>query len=225
MIKGAIFDMDGVLLDNVSAHLEAFRRFGEEQGKRVSNKDIYAAFGQKNDAMLESILGRELSSDEVERYGRRKEEIYRELIRPDLSTHVVKGLRNLLGELQNAGIQAAVATSGPIENVDMVLDGLLLRSSFESIITGEDVHHGKPHPEAFLKAAEGLHLPPESCVVFEDSPSGVEAALRAGCFCVALTTTHSRERLAELGPQLIINDFTELDLTTLDSLQVKDREI
>ncbi len=215
MIKGAIFDMDGVLLDNVAAHLEAFRRFGEEQGRTVSDDDIYAAFGQKNDAMLESILGRQLSEEEVEQYGRRKEEIYRELIGPTLATHVVKGLPRLLKELQRAGIRIAVATSGPIENVDMVLDGLDLRSCFESIVTGEHVVHGKPHPEAFLRAAEGLDLPPASCVVFEDSPSGVKAALRAGCHCVALTTTHSRERLAELGPQLIIDDFTELDLKTL----------
>lgn len=215
MIKGAIFDMDGVLLDNVAAHLEAFRRFGEEQGKRVCNEDIYAAFGQKNDAMLESILGRKLSAEEVEQYGRRKEEIYREIIRPTLAAHVVKGLKKLLEELPRAGIRIAVATSGPIENVDMVLDGLDLRSRFESIVTGEHVVHGKPHPEAFLKAAEGLDLPPEACVVFEDSPSGVKAALRAGCLCVALTTTHSRKLLAELGPRLIIDDFTELDLKVL----------
>jgi beta-phosphoglucomutase len=215
MIKGAIFDMDGVLLDNVAAHLEAFRRFGEEQGKKVTDEDIYAAFGQKNDAMLESILGRKLSAGEVDRFGRRKEEIYREIIRPTLATHVVRGLPRLLDELKRAEIRIAVATSGPIENVDMVLDGLDLRSFFESIVTGEHVEHGKPHPEAFLKAAAGLELAPASCVVFEDSPSGVTAALRAGCHCVALTTTHSREDLAKLGPHLIIDDFTELDLKTL----------
>ncbi len=215
MIKGVIFDMDGVLLDNVSAHLEAFRRFGEEQGREVSNEDIYAAFGQKNDAMLASILGRELSDQEVERYGRRKEEIYRSLIRSSLGAHVVRGLPALLDRLRAAGLRMAVATSGPIENVDMVLDGLDLRSHFRTIVTGADVEHGKPHPEAFLEAARRLSLPPETCVVFEDSPSGVKAALRAGCRCVALTTTHRREQLSELGPHLIVDDFRGLELEEL----------
>lgn len=217
MIQGAIFDMDGVLLDNVSAHLEAFRRFGEEQGKQVSNDDIYAAFGQKNDAMLESILGRKLSDSETQRFGRRKEEIYRELIRPTLADHVVAGLRGFLEQLERAGICMAVATSGPIENVDMVLDELDFRRHFRTIVTGDHVEHGKPHPEAFLKAAEGLSLRPETCVVFEDSPSGVKAALRAGCLCVALTTTHSRSDLEKLGPQLIVDDFRRLDLETLEA--------
>ena len=215
MIQGVIFDMDGVLLDNVTAHLEAFRRFGEEQGKNVTDGDIFAAFGQKNDRMLESILGRALSADEIERFGRRKEEIYREIIRPTLKSHTVRGLAHLLDQLDRAGVRMAVATSGPVDNVDMVLDGLDLRAYFRCIVTGDEVEQGKPHPEAFLKAARGLDLAPGDTVVFEDSPSGVTAALRAGCRCVALTTTHSRERLSELRPERIIDDFTEIDPASL----------
>ncbi|MFZ0429197.1 MAG: HAD family phosphatase [Acidobacteriota bacterium] len=218
MIEGAIFDMDGVLVDNVSEHMQAFRLFGEEQGRTVSDDDIYAAFGQKNDAMLQSILGRTLSPEEVDRYGRRKEAIYRDLIRPSLRSKAVAGLSGLLANLQSAGIRMAVATSGPVENADLVLEGLELRSYFQAVVTGEQVTRGKPDPEAFLLAARRLGLPPAACVVFEDSPSGVRAALRAGCRCVALTTTHDRKRLCELGPQLIVDDFTELDLATLQSL-------
>jgi HAD superfamily hydrolase (TIGR01509 family) len=218
MMQGAIFDMDGVLLDNVQFHLEAFRKFGEEQGKHLTSEDVYGVFGRKNEDMFPALLGRELSSEEVSRFEDRKESIYRDLIRPTLASHLVPGLLTLLGDLKSSSIQMAVATSGPPENVEMVLAELGLGKFFSAVITSRQVKLGKPHPEAFLKAAEALSMPATATVVFEDSLSGVKAALAAGSKCVALTTTHDRGQLEALVPDRIVSDFTGLNVRELAAL-------
>jgi len=217
MIQGAIFDMDGVLVDNLEFHLEAFQKFGREQGRNLTRGSIQAVFGRKNEDMLKILLGRELNREESDRFADRKEEIYRELIAPHLPDHVVPGLFDFLRELSESGIAAALATSGPMENVDLVLDRLEIRPYFRAVITGNQVSRGKPHPEAFLLAASRLGQAPESCVVFEDSISGIRAALNGGCFCVALSTTHPVSEIEPENPHLIIADFTELSLSCIQN--------
>ena len=218
MMRGAIFDMDGVLLDNVEFHLEAFRRFGEEQERHLTRQDVYRVFGRKNEDMFPSLLGRELTSAEIEKFEARKEALYRELIRPTLRDHLVPGLFGMLEELKVASIRMAVATSGPPENVSMVLDDLDLGGFFSAVITSREVRKGKPDPEVFLRAAHSLSIVPGDAVVFEDSLSGVRAALAAGSKCVALTTTHRREQLEELSPHRIVRNFTVLNRRSLEAL-------
>ncbi|HRR27018.1 MAG TPA: HAD family phosphatase [Acidobacteriota bacterium] len=224
MLEGAIFDMDGVLLDNLEYHLEAFQRLGEELGHPIAWEDIRKVFGRKTEDMLRVLLNRELTSAEAKALERRKEEIYRELIRPTLREHIVPGLEEFLEALSEHGIRMAIATSGPPENVSLVTEELGLGKYFEAVVTGDEVTNGKPHPEAFLRAAEKLRLPSATCVVFEDSLSGVQAALAAGCRCVALTTSHSVEELRDLRPHRIVSDFRGLaveDVLNLDRLGVR----
>ncbi len=215
MIRGAIFDMDGVLLDNLVFHVEAFRRVGEEEGRSLSPEDVSAVFGRKTDEMFEVLLGRELSRVEADRLDRRKEAVYRELMRPHLRDRVVEGLEAFLRRLGERAIRVALATSGPTENVDMVLDGLELRRHFSAVVAAGQVRRGKPDPEVFLKAADGLDLAPGRCVVFEDSPSGIVAALRAGCRCIALSTTLPVAELVKLSPHRIVPDFSALTVEEL----------
>lgn len=207
MISGAIFDMDGVLVDNLWHHVAAWRRLGEELGKSLTDEEIRATFGQRNQEMLRTLIGVEFTVEESARHADRKEEIYRELMAQDLARAEVPGLRPLVAELRREGFGLAVATSGPMANVEFVLSGLGLDGVFEAVLTGADVSRGKPHPDVFLLAAARLGLKPRECVVFEDSPSGVKAALAAGCFCFALTTSHSAEELRGLGPQRLASDF------------------
>lgn len=218
MIEAVIFDMDGVILDNSREHLESFKRLGKEEGREFTEEDVLSVFGQRNDEMLEALLGRQLKSAEVKRIAFRKEELYRQIVGPRLRERMVPGLVDLVEGLHSAGMSMALATSGPIENVDLVLDGLQIRRFFDSVITGADVREGKPDPEVFLLSAERLGVSPVSCVVFEDTPSGVEAALRAGSRCIALATTHSQDELGQLNPDQVIQDFTQISVSEIQAL-------
>lgn len=218
MIQGAIFDMDGVLLDNLEYHLEAFLVLGQEQGKELTREAILRTFGRTNNELLPILLDRELNSAELDALAIRKEELYRDLIAPHLEESVVPGLIDLLKRLTDDSFRVAVATSGPKENVDFVLNHLNLRGFFNGIVTGEQVRKGKPDPEAFLTAAERISLAPSECVVFEDSLSGVKAGLAAGCKCIALATTHPRDELLGLSPHRVIDDFRNLSLEQIRSL-------
>lgn len=208
MIEGAIFDMDGVLVDNVLYHIRAWTQLGKELGWKLADKQVRSAFGQRNSEMLAAFSGKSLTSKQAAQYAERKEVIYRELMAPALAP--VAGLEQFLGDLNKEGFRTAVATSGPAENVSLVMDGLGLRHWFDVIVTGAEVSRGKPEPDIFLLAARQLNLEPQQCIVFEDSTSGIEAARRAGCPCIALATTHSAEELKTCSAFRIIADFQSL---------------
>lgn len=217
-MQAAIFDMDGVLLDNLEYHLLAFQQLGREQGRELTRLQIEGVFGRKNDDMLQALLERSMDRAELDRLADRKEAIYRELAAPHVVRLMVPGLLGLLGELAAAEVPMAVATSGPPENVALVFEGLGIRRHFCAVVTGGEVERGKPHPDIFLKAAGLAGVDPVRCVVFEDSRSGIQAALASGGRCVALATTHPVEELRDLEPHMIVRDFQGLGIDTLKRL-------
>jgi len=217
MSQGAIFDMDGVLIDNVRFHVRAWQQLGREFVKELSDGEIRQVFGQRNREMIVKLIGRPFSEQEISRYTAHKEEIYREIIAPELVP--APGLTHLLSGLAKAGIKAAVATSGPMDNVAFVLAKLNLGSFFSAIVTGAEVSQGKPAPDIFLLAAERIGRPARQCVVFEDSTAGLEAARRAGIPCIALSTTHSVEELAGTAAIRIVPDFTNLRVSDILNIQ------
>jgi beta-phosphoglucomutase len=220
MIEGVIFDMDGVLVDNVRYHVRAWKQLGLELGKTLTDDAIKRVFGQRNREIIDSLIGASsFTQEELCRHAAHKEELYRGFIKPELKP--VTGLVAFLIDLRKEGIKAAVATSGPRDNVAMVLDGLNIRSFFEAVITGADVSRSKPDPEIFLLAARSLNLAPERCVVFEDSTSGIESARRANCRCIALATTHPPEELQLHHAGSIIRDFSGLSATAIRLMQVR----
>jgi HAD superfamily hydrolase (TIGR01509 family) len=106
-------------------------------------------------------------------------------------------VHDLLEELQRLGIPAAVGTSTPRVNIDFVMDMIGLTGKFAATITAEDVTAGKPDPQVFLKAAEGIQREPKNCIVFEDAYVGIEAGKRAGMKVVGVATTHPRHTLTD----------------------------
>ncbi len=205
-IKAYIFDMDGTLVDNCAYHVQAWVEFSRKYGNELLPKQILDWMGAQGAFYLERIFGRRLSPDEIDRYSREKEEIYRRIYKPVLP----EGLLEWLNRARAEGVKIALATGGPSENVAYVLDSLQLRSRFEAIVDASMYSRSKPAPDCFLAAAKMLKVPPGECRVYEDAFKGIEAAKAAGMECHAVTFTNSREALAALAPDFIFDSYAQL---------------
>ena len=206
MVKGAIFDMDGVVVDNHRYHYQAWKAFSEKY-KFPLDPEIYRdKFNGKTNADLFSMIFGNISVDEIEHYAQEKEGMYQKLYLEHMIAH--KGLVEYLEFLKKSKIKIALGTSAPTTNVDFTLDTLKLRQYFEVIVDGYQVKKGKPDPEVYQLCVMKLGLLPKECVVFEDSLAGLESGERAGCKIVGVATSH---KAYELKPKtdIIIHDFTE----------------
>ena len=207
--KAAIFDMDGTMIDNRDYHLKAWQIFlkkhkmemtDEEFGRRLS--------GKRNRQILEDLFDGKLNDLEIAEYAREKEGIYREIYWEHVKE--VPGLRKLIENLRLNNIKIAVATNSPKENVEFIFEVLNLEDVVDTAVWEEHVKVGKPNPEAFLHTAERLNVAPSECIVFEDSPTGVEAGKRAQMRVVAVLTGHTKEELK--GTDFYVKDFNSVQL-------------
>lgn len=217
MKKAALFDMDGTLVDNTSAHIRAFEIFCARYGVRDWQQRLSQAYGMGNDDIMRLIMPREvIQAKGIAALSEEKEAIYREIYAPEIRP--VEGLVGLLEQLHKAGVRCAVGSSGCRANVDFVLEKCGIGQWFEARISGDRVSRCKPDPEIYLTAAAALGVEPADCVVFEDAKAGIEAARRAGAGrIVALATTLPREVLEQqTSADPVIDTFA--DLTDLDAL-------
>jgi len=132
--------------------------------------------------------------------------------------NVIPGVEVFLQKLNSAGILCAVGTSTPRSNINALFKLLGFEKYFRCVVTAEDVSHGKPDPEVFLSAADGIGKEASRCVVFEDSYMGLEAARRGGMKRVALATTHMATELEPQQPDLIIPDFLKFGVADCAAL-------
>ena len=195
------------MIDNMGVHLDTWVELLAGLGVTMTADEFHHRFaGQTNPAIFRGIFGDRFDSAEIARMADEKEALYRERFADHLRP--VAGLPELLTALEARGIPVGIASSGPSVNVFFALEGLGWAGRFGAIVTGDDISHCKPHPEAFLTTAEQLSVPPEQCLVFEDAPSGIQAAHRAGMQTIALTTTMQAATL-EAMPSVVhvCNDF------------------
>ena len=213
----ALFDMDGVLVDNTDFHVNAWLQFAHRHNFPLT-KDQYVENinGRVSADAMAYVFGRPVTGNELVQLTEEKESIYRELYGPHLQP--TPGLLPFLDALKAGGVRVAVGTSAPVSNVTFTLDGLPLRPYFDAIVDSSMIRHGKPNPEIYLTAAQRVGVDPMRCVVFEDALAGIEAGLRAGMTVVALATTHTREELADTGASLIVDDFTGLTVDDVRAL-------
>jgi len=207
-----LFDWDGVVVDSSAFHEASWELLSEEIGLPLPEGHFKQHFGKKNQAIIPA-LGWSDDPEEVESLSLRKEEIYRELVRRE-GTEPLPGVRELLAGLEAAGIRRGIGSSTHRENIELILELIDLRGAFEVIISGEDVHHGKPDPEVFLLGAQKLGIDPARCVVIEDAFVGLEAARRAGMRSIAVATTNPLESLIEAA-DLAVERLTEIDATAI----------
>ncbi len=214
MAKAFIFDMDGTLVDNMHYHERAWQSLLAEEGVQLSIPQVREKAYGKNEESFVRFFGYKPDIAEMRAFYLRKEAKYRELYAPHLA--LIKGCLTFLEQAQALGVPMAIGTGAMWSNTRFVIDGLDIRRFFSTIITAEEVEHGKPNPETFLKAAKGLGVSPEDCIVFEDVPSGAQAAHAAGMRSVMLTTLFDEAHLA-LQPSVlrIVKDYEELIVTEI----------
>jgi beta-phosphoglucomutase len=189
-----IFDMDGVLADTYQSHFASWRKLYGELGIAYDEAGFAADFGRTSRDILRRTLGNDITDEQIREIDARKEAYFRDILRG--SSAAMDGAVELIDSLTEDHFLLAVGSSGPPENVALLLEKLKRAERFAAVVTGADVTRGKPDPQVFQLAAERLGVPAASCVVVEDAVHGIEAARRAGMKSVALTGTTTADQLA-----------------------------
>lgn len=211
-IKGIIFDLDGVLVDTVPAHFAAWKRMFEEHGYSFGKKEYRNLVdGRPRFDGASAVMNRH-PAGEVRQAADKKNDYYVDMIEQG-EFKVFDAAVDLVRKCQSEGIGLAAASSSA--NVRTVLEKAGLIDAFPVVIGGDDVEKGKPNPDIFLNAAEGLGLAVDDCIVIEDSSSGVLAAKNGGFYCVGLLHEDHDEELP--GADLIVSSLTEVDIEQIEA--------
>ena len=182
MIKAAIFDKDGTLIDTEPLHLRMWVEILKERGYPATEEILKECIGlnyPSMDTLLKGYFGEEFDINEHYPYVNEKTREY-EL---QHGIPVKKGFFELSDYLISKGIRSVIATSSMHAEAEFCLKHTGIEDRFDGIVGGDEIENGKPSPEIFLKAAGLLGCKPSECVIFEDSENGVKAALAAGIKC------------------------------------------
>lgn len=187
MIKGVIFDLDGVLVTTDDLHFQGWKRLAEDEGIPFVREDNQRQRGVSRMESLDILLEkapRAYSGDEKHEMAERKNNYYRAMLENLTPDDVLPGAREILRELRRRGIRIAVASAS--RNTPKIMERTNLLDEVDAVADGNETTRSKPDPEVFLLAASKLGLPPEQCVVVEDAAAGVEGARRAGMEAFAI---------------------------------------
>lgn len=214
MLRGVVFDMDGVVINSHPAHRAAWRGFLESIGKNTSDTELdFILDGRKREEILEYFLGK-LDPEQIAEYGHRKDE----LLRSHASRlEPMVGVVEFLDYLRNSGVRMALATSASRRRACGTLEELRLAHYFQTIVTGDEVTAGKPDPAIYRLAVARMQESPDSLLAVEDAVSGVKAAKGAGLRCIGVAHNGRGELLRAAGASPVIEDFRTLSLTQLEA--------
>ena len=217
---GGVFDWDGVIIDSSVHHEESWERLAKETGYELPPGHFKKGFGMKNEFIIPNLLKWTSDPTLIEQLSLMKEALYREIV-VEWGLKPLPGVVEWLNELRAHQIPCAIGSSTHRLNIETGLKLIGLKHCFRSVVTAEDVSHGKPDPEVFLVAASRISVPPERCVVFEDAFVGIEAAHRGGMKVVAVATTNPIETLQ--SADIAVHRLDELTVPRLAELVVSIR--
>jgi HAD superfamily hydrolase (TIGR01509 family) len=225
MLRALIFDFNGIIVDDEPIHFELFKQVLAEEGIELTEEDYYARYLGFDDRGAFTAAYREhrRSLDEplLARLIGRKAIYYQSEIRNKV--RIFPGVEKLVAALAPA-FPLAVASGALRQEIETILATAGLLKHFAVIISAEDVNHGKPEPEIFLKALAGLNARGENnhpidapeCLVIEDSKEGIRGARRAGMKCLAVSNSHPVELLQEANA--VVKSLEAVSLNFLQNM-------
>jgi len=184
-------------------HTEAWHTYLKTMGIEIPDLET-RMHGKRNAELVRDLIGGDLSDDVIFNHGAAKEQLWREMMLaggPD--QYRVRGLAQFLQRYEK--VPKAIGSNAEPANINFVLDHFGLRRYFDVTVDGQQVNRPKPAPDIYLKAAELLGIKPANCIVFEDSPTGIEAGRAAGMRLVGVETTPTRFQDVDLH----IQDFAD----------------
>ena len=195
MIKGILFDMDGVLVDSEPYICKAAIMMFEELGVKVSPEDFHPFVGMGENRYIGGVAENHGVKVDIRRVKARTYEIYENIVKGQLSA--LPGAHSFIAGCRRRGFRLALATSADKVKMQVNLREIgLPPETFDSIVTGLDVVNKKPFPDIYVKAAHMIGLQPEECLVVEDAASGIKAGKAAGCKCLGVTSSFDAQVLA-----------------------------
>ena len=213
MIRGVLFDMDGVIVNSEPFICEAAIAMFGEAGQRVEAADFLPFIGTGENRYLGGVAEKYGLHIDIREAKRRTYAIYGKIIRGRLTE--LPGATAFVGGCKARGLKVALATSADLVKVGANLMEIgLSPETFDTIVNGLDVARTKPDPEIYLTASRRLGLASSECLVVEDALSGLAAARAAGARCLMLTTSVPPERIQ--GADWIVRDLSEVPAAVLD---------
>jgi len=210
--KGAIFDVDGVIIDTAHIHHKSWQAVLKKYGIDFTFKDFKDKIDGKPRAKGARTIMPGLDDPEIEEICGKKQEHFVKFLKKS-EVKVFKSTVNFIRAIKKAGIKLAMASSS--KNAGPILKKIKLYPLFDAEVEGASLKRGKPHPDIFLTAAKRLGLKPEECVVFEDAQIGIDAAVNAGIKSIAIERGGSSKIK---GADLNVKDFSELSMKKIKAL-------
>jgi len=208
MIRGILFDVDGVLVDSEEFIAEAaVIMFAELYGVTVAPAEFTPFVGTGETSYLGGVAAAHGLDLDVDKAKARTYELYLDVIRGRL--HPVPGAVELVRELRVNGFRTAIATSADRVKLDANLrEAGLVEEDFDAVLTGLDVVRKKPFPDIYLEAARRIGVAPADCLVIEDAIEGIRAGKEAGSTCIGISTSFDESRLKKAGATVVLPDLS-----------------
>lgn len=212
-MKAFIFDMDGVIIDSEPMHNATLAGIMKEYHIDTDAEYMYTLSGLNINAMFQKITKEKGLSVPVDIFVNK----YIEKILSHIQTNKlesINGIYELLINLKKNNIPTAVASSSPMDFIKANIDKLHFNAYFKFLLSGNEVKHGKPAPDIYLAAAKRLAVPPQDCVVLEDSHNGVLAAKSAGMTCIGFHNPNSGTQDISMA-DIIVDSIPQIDIASL----------
>lgn len=213
MIKAILFDMNGVIIDDEHIHEKAFQETVKKFNVNLSHEDYLEYCAGKTDRKGYTDIAEKFNIKlPIDDLLKEKSQMYLRLF-PE-NTIAYDGVIDLIKKLSKIYILALTSSSSRLE-VDLIVKEFDIKDNFIITISGDDIQNGKPNPEPYIKTAKMLQVKSSECAVIEDSSSGIRSAKDAGCYCIAITTTHDKSALKDAD--IIVDRFEEIDKELINS--------